>query len=188
MLIITEILSLDVKFTKRCEAIEEILDNKADASTVDELKSTLDEYEEKIDKIVEKKADVSKLEDLRKRCDEQEQKIAELTDETKNYIEAIKRNQLSRDAYNKRFNLLVHGLKENLDINRETHTLTNSIFQNFLTEALQLEKANDLKVVDVHRPPQHPLKTNGVKVNRPIIFKLANNNDKVNADSGPNPN
>ena len=81
----TEISSLDVKFTKRCEAIEEILDNKADASKVDELKSTLDEYEEKIDKIVEKKADVSKLEDLKKRCDKQEQKIAELTDETKNY-------------------------------------------------------------------------------------------------------
>ena len=78
----TEILSLDVNFTKRCEAIAKILDNKADASEVDELKSTLDEYEEKIDKIVEKKADVSKLEDLKKRCDEQEQKIAELTDET----------------------------------------------------------------------------------------------------------
>ena len=175
----TEILSLDVKFTKRCEAIEETLDNKADASKVDELKSTLDEYEEKIDKIVEKKADVSKLEDLKKRCDEQEQKIAELTDETKNYIEAIKREQLSRDAYNKRFNLLVHGLEENPDNDWETRTQTNSIFRNFLTEALQLEKANDLKVVDVHRLPQHPLKTNGVKVNRPIIFKLANNNDKV---------
>ena len=50
----TEILSLDVKFTKRCEAIEEILDNNADASKVDELKSSLDEYEEKIDKIVER--------------------------------------------------------------------------------------------------------------------------------------
>ena len=60
-----EILSLDVKFTKRCEAIEEILDNKADASKVDELKSTLDKYEEKIDKIVEKKADVSNLKILR---------------------------------------------------------------------------------------------------------------------------
>ena len=106
---------MDVKFTKRCEAIEEILDNKADASKVDELKSTLDECEEKIDKIVEKKADVSKLKDLKKRCDEQEQKIAELTDETKNYIEAIKREQLSRDAYNKRFNLLVHSLEENPD-------------------------------------------------------------------------
>ena len=27
----TEILSLDVKFIKKCEALEEILDNKADA-------------------------------------------------------------------------------------------------------------------------------------------------------------
>ena len=45
----TEISSLDVKFTKRCEAVEEILDNKADASQDDELKSTLDENEEKID-------------------------------------------------------------------------------------------------------------------------------------------
>ena len=35
----TKILSLNVKFTKRCEAIEKIFDNKADASIVDELKS-----------------------------------------------------------------------------------------------------------------------------------------------------
>ena len=45
----TEISSLDVKFTKRREAVEEILGNKADASEDDELKSTLDENEEKID-------------------------------------------------------------------------------------------------------------------------------------------
>ena len=153
-----EVLSLDVTFTKRCEAIEEILDNKADASEIDELKSTFDEYEEKINKIAEKKADVSKLEDLKKRCDEQEQKIAELTDETKYYIEATKRDQLSRDAYNKRFNLLVHGSEENPDNDWETRAQTNSIIQNFLTEALQLEKSNDLKRVDPHRLPQHPLK------------------------------
>ena len=59
-----------------------------------------------------------------------------------------------------------------------TRAQTNSIFQNFLTEALQLEKANDLKLVDLHRLPQHPLETNGVIVNRPIILKLANNSDK----------
>ena len=73
----------------------------------------------------------------------------------------------------------MHGLEENPDNDWETRTQTNSIFRNFLTEALQLEKANDLKMVDVHRLPQHPLKTNGVKVNRQIIFKLASNNDKI---------
>ena len=149
----TEILSLDVKFIKRCEAIEEILDNKADASEVDELKSTLDEFEEKIDKIAEKKADVSELEELKKRCDEQEQKIAKLTENCQNYFEAIKREQLIGDAYNKRFNLLVHGLEENPDNNWETCAQTNSIFRNFLNEALQLEKANDLKLVDLHILP-----------------------------------
>ena len=50
-----EILSLDVKFTKRCKAIEEIIDNKAGASEVDKFNGTLDEHEEKIDKIAEKK-------------------------------------------------------------------------------------------------------------------------------------
>ena len=64
----------------------------------------------------------------------------------------------------------MHGLEENPDNDWEIRTQTNSIFQNFLTEPLQLEKANDLKVVDVHRLPQHSLKTNGVKVNRPIIL------------------
>ena len=75
---------------------------------------------------MEKKADVSKLEDLKKRC--YEQKIAKLTDETKNYVEAIKHEQLSRDACNKRFNLLVHGLEENPDNNWEIRAQTNSIF------------------------------------------------------------
>ena len=65
MLLITEVLSLDVKFTKRCEGIEEIFDNKADASKVDELKSTLDEYEEKIDKIAEKRLTSANLKILK---------------------------------------------------------------------------------------------------------------------------
>ena len=94
----TEILSLDVKFIKRCEALEEILDNKTDAREVDELNSTRNEYEEKTEKIAEKKADVSELEELKEWCDEQEQKIAKFTNEIKNYLEAIKRERLSRDA------------------------------------------------------------------------------------------
>ena len=48
--------------------------------------------------IAEKQADVSELEELKEWCDEQEQKIAKLTNETKNYLEAIKRERLSRDA------------------------------------------------------------------------------------------
>ena len=36
-----------------------------------------------------------------------------------------------------------------------------------------------MKLINLHRLHQHPFKTNGVKVSWPIIFKLANNNDKV---------
>ena len=33
-------------------------------------------------------------------------------------------------------------------------------------------------LTDYHRLPQHPVLKNGIKVNRPIIIKLTNSNDK----------
>ena len=43
---------------------------------------------------------------------------------------------------------------------------------------LQIKDPSAIMLADYHRLPQHPVLKNGIKVNRPIIIKLTNSNDK----------
>ena len=52
------------------------------------------------------------------------------------------------------------------------------MLKKFLKDGLQIENPDQISIIDVHRLPQYPLFKNKVKINRPIIFKLAGNNDK----------
>ena len=54
---------------------------------------------------------------------------------------------------------------------------TEAILNKFLTEALQLNP-EQLKLTDLHRLPQHPIYKDKVKINCPIIFKVASVFDK----------
>ena len=65
-----------------------------------------------------------------------------------------------------------------LNVAWETRNTTNIIFKKFLSEGLKIENPEDLPLVDIHRLPQHPIYRNKVKVNRPIVIKLYNNEDK----------
>ena len=81
-----------------------------------------------------------------------------------------------RESYSKRLNLLIHGLEER-KIEIETKQQTKSIFKTFLTETFELE-INAVNIVDLHRLPQHPIKKNGLRINRPIIVKVLTTFDK----------
>ena len=80
-----------------------------------------------------------------------------------------------RESYDKRLNLLVHGLKETEG--NETKSQTKAIFDKFLTKVLGLAP-DDVDIVDLHRLPQHPIRREGKKMNRPIIFKVLTTFDK----------
>ena len=41
-----------------------------------------------------------------------------------------------------------------------------------------MENPEQINIVDLHRLPQYPLFKNNKRINRPIIFKVANNSDK----------
>ena len=77
---------------------------------------------------------------------------------------------LMQESYNKRMNILIHGVEENV---WENHQQTLQKFDNFLKEALHIDPKN-VEVADIHRLPQKPVIRRGVKVTRPIIVKLTN--------------
>ena len=82
---------------------------------------------------------------------------------------------LMRESYDKRLNLLVHGLEETEG--NETKDQTKAIFDKFLTKVLGLAP-DDIDIVDLHCLPQHPIRKEGRKMNRPIIFKVLTTFDK----------
>jgi len=86
-------------------------------------------------------------------------------------IDYLFKENIMRESYNKRLNILVHGIDENSDGNFETKTETKKIFDEFLKEALNINPKS-IGVVDLHRLPQHRVTRHGRKVTRPIIIKL----------------
>ena len=94
------------------------------------------------------------------------------------YLQLVKREQLSREAYNKRYNLFVHGIDENKNNAWETRSTTETKLKNVSIEGLKIENIDDLQIIDLPRLPQQLLHRNNAKVTRPIIFKLAINYDK----------
>ena len=85
-------------------------------------------------------------------------------------------DNLMRESCDKWLDLLVHGLEETDD--NETKNQTKAIFDKFLTKALGLAP-DDIDAVDLHRLPQHPIRRESKKMNRPIIFKLLSTFDQV---------
>jgi len=75
-----------------------------------------------------------------------------------------------QECYNKRLNLLVHGIE---DSPWETREQTKDKLNQFFIEGLKLDTKKH-SFVDLHRLPQRPVTTDGVKKARPIIFKLSN--------------
>ena len=106
-----------------------------------------------------------------------EEKVHELLKEQNLTKLQSKQEQISKEAYSKQLNLLVHGLVEDESVAWEKREETEAILNKFLTEALQLNP-EQVKLTDLHRLPQHPIYKDKVKINRPIIFKVASVFDK----------
>ena len=82
---------------------------------------------------------------------------------------------LMRESYDKQLNFLVHDLEETEG--NETKNQTKAICDKFLAKVLGLAP-DDNNIVDLHRLPQHPIRREGKKMNRPIIFKVLTTFDK----------
>ena len=60
----------------------------------------------------------------------------------KDYFQSAEKENLSREAYSKRFNLLVHGLEEQSDSAWEKPETTENILRKFLAEELKIDHSN----------------------------------------------
>ena len=83
-----------------------------------------------------------------------------------------------QESYDKRLNILIHGLDENPTHPWEKVDETRKIVENFMSDGFQIANPSTISFVDLHRLPHTPICRNREKVTRPIIIKLPNAADK----------
>ena len=86
--------------------------------------------------------------------------------------------EVMQESYDKRLNVLLHGIEEDGDSMWKTRDVTLQKIQDFMQESLQIVDLTSTTFTDYHRLFQQPVYRNNCKVNRPIIVKLCNSNDK----------
>ena len=94
------------------------------------------------------------------KLDEKKLVEAEKYDALKQRVAKLERDRIMRESYDKRLNVLIHGLKET---ERESKQQSKIIFEAFLKEALNLEH-DSIKTIDLHRLPQRAVKKADKKV------------------------
>ena len=160
-----QVIEADAKLSKRCEALELSLQKKAETTEFLDLKIQVEDLAKQ--RVEEREVMIK-----------QQQMITQLTNQLQGYKQTTERENLSREAYSKRFNLLVHGLEEDQTNPWENRTVTENLLKKFFIQGLKMENPEQINIVDLHRLPQYPLFKNNKRINRPIIFKVANNSDK----------
>ena len=97
-------------------------------------------------------------------------------------IEQQQVDQLAKDvmqeSYEKLFNLLIIGIEETDTSVWEKRETTLKLVQDFMKRGLQIKYLSAIMLANYQRLLQHPVLKNDIKVNRPIIIKLTNSNDK----------
>ena len=83
-----------------------------------------------------------------------------------------RKENLKNESYTKRFNILIHGLKERDSNVWEIREKTEKIVREFFHNALNIKNSENIKFADIHHMPKQPVLKNGKKIQRPIIVKL----------------
>ena len=77
-----------------------------------------------------------------------------------------------KESYDKRLNMLIHGMQEDNNNVWKKREKTIEKFQNFLKNGLKITNPNEIKFLDIPRLPQQPITKNGRPVHRLIVVKL----------------
>ena len=151
--------------TKRVDDFDKTLSSFG--TRLDEIERKFNTKIEDLNNRVNSKADTSEIENLRSRivCLE-------------NINKQLEANAVMKESYEKRFNILIHGIPENQESAWETPVQTLDHIQKFLTDGLKISDPSSIPLVDYHRLPQKPVYKNDHKINRPIIIKVTNASDK----------
>ena len=89
-----------------------------------------------------------------------------------------RKENLKNETYSKRFNILIHGLKEQDSNVWESREETEKTVHKFFYNALNIKNSENIKFADIHRMPKQSVLKNGKKIQRSIIIKLTNLFDK----------
>ena len=100
------------------------------------------------------------------------QKLSDFTHSINMKEQKTESNRIMQELYRKRFNLSIHGLKENEMNKFESRKETYALFTRFLQEALGLGP-DSIQLADIHRLPHHTIFKNGKRTTSPIIIKLS---------------
>ena len=146
------------------------------------LEDKMESLEHKINEIENEKAIT---EELRKQepktndsINELRQRVKEISEMFNNAEYENRKTALRNEMYSKRFNVLIHGIKEKSGSVWETKEETGKLAIDFFQNALLIDDPASIKLADAHRLPQHPVLRNSKKIERPIIIKLTNAFDK----------
>ena len=162
--LITLVTNLNAKF--------DVLDSK-----VENLSKRLVCLEEKVkDKFAEVDNEL-KLKTSSAHTDELQGKVSSLEDQLEVLYSDLKKDALMKESYEKRLNILVHGLRET-ESPWEKREDSLSLFRDFVKDGLKIDDPTSIAVVDAHRLPQRPIFKNGKRICRPLIVKLSTISDK----------
>ena len=167
--------SIEKKLNELLKAVENI------STRIDKIDMKLENFDQRLTKMennveerlskqeleLKTKADVNITNDLKKRICELEQQQADQF-----------AKEVMQESYEKRLNILIHELEETEESAWEKREITLQLIQDFMKCALQIKDPSTILLADYHRLPQHPIYRDGLKVNRPVIIKLTNSNDK----------
>ena len=134
------------------------------------LNERLDNYEAKLEK---------KYFELEKNFEGKFETVNQRFLELKKFKADFEKAAVMQESYQKRMNILVHGIEEDQECAWETRKKTAEKFDHFLYDAHKMDP-DDVEIEEIHRLPQRPVIKDGKKVIRPIIVKLANATTKHN--------
>ena len=162
--------------SEKIETMESTLTKKVDqldlklekiSTRISKLEEHCETKFEEIDEELNAKADTRELEELRA-----------LVKKLERSAEGQKISEVMRESYDKRFNVLIHGLPEDPLNSWETPLQTLGLIHKFMKEAPLITDPTMINVVDYHRLSQRPVFNGKTRQNRPIIIKLTNATDK----------
>ena len=157
-------------------------DNKFDAilSAIEKLNEKVDRIEDKMDNFETRLSQVESM--LNERVEKETVIVPTIVnnfEKLKDRVHALEiinqqaqNENIMRDSYSKRMNLLIHGLDESSEA-WESKSRTRDTLSKIFSDGLQLD-FNHISLVNYHRLPQRPIFKRGKKITRPVIIKFAN--------------
>ena len=107
-----------------------------------------------------------------------ERKLNEVLKAVGNISKRIDKLNEKLQNFDRRITKLEYLVEELMELKKPTRETTLQLVQDFMKRGLQIKGLSAIMLADYHRLPQRPVLKNGIKVNRSIIIKLTNSNNK----------